>query len=61
MRLGFERESAAMTLWFMAAFFCMLAVGLYKWPTKYGYELMGIGALIWVALMVFFLRVPSED
>ena len=50
-----------MTLWFMAAFFCMLAVGLYKWPTKYGYELMGIGALFWVGLMVFFLRVPSED
>lgn len=61
MRLGFERERAAMTLWFMAAFFCMLAVGLYKWPSKYGYELMGAGALIWVGLLVFFLKVPSED
>lgn len=61
MRLGFEREGAAMTLWSMAAFFCMLAVALYKWPSKYGYELMGAGALIWVGLLVFFLRVPSED
>jgi UDP-GlcNAc:undecaprenyl-phosphate GlcNAc-1-phosphate transferase len=61
MRLGFERESAAMTLWFMAAFFGMLAVGLYEWPTRYGYELMGVGALIWVGLMIFFLRIPSED
>lgn len=61
MRLGFERESAAIALWVMAAFFCGLAVGLYMWPAKYGYELMGVGALIWVGLMVFFLRVPSED
>lgn len=60
-RLGFEPDSAAVTLWFSAAFFCMIALGIYKKSQAFGYPLMGIGGLIWVGLLIFFFRVPSED
>lgn len=60
-RLGFARDDAAMTLWFAAAYFCLLALGIYLWPVRFGYQLMGIGALSWLALLIFFFRVPSED
>lgn len=60
-RLGFARDDAAMTLWFAAAYFCLIALGIYMWPVRFGYQLMGIGALSWLALLIFFFRVPSED
>lgn len=60
-RLGFARDDAAMTLWFAAAYFCLLALGIYLWPVRFGYQLMGIGALSWLALLIFFFKVPSED
>ncbi len=60
-RLGFERDSAALTLWFAAAFFGAIALGIFKNPHTFGYPLMGVGGLIWVGLLVFFSRVPSED
>ena len=60
-RLGFARDDAAITLWFAAAYFCLLALGIYMWPARFGYQLMGIGALSWLVLLIFFFRVPSED
>lgn len=60
-RLRFERDAAAYTLWALAAFFCAIALLVYKWPLPYGYELIGFGICVWVALFVFFFRVPSED
>ncbi len=61
MRLGFERDSAALTLWFAAAFFGSIALGIFKSPNSFGYPLMGIGGLIWIGLLVIFSKVPSED
>lgn len=60
-RLGFEKDAAALTLWVGAAFFCAIALAIYKWPAPYGYELMGFGALVWVALLAFFFSIASED
>lgn len=60
-RLGFARDDAAMTLWFAAAYFCLIALGIYMWPVRFGYQLMGIGGLSWLVLLIFFFRVPSED
>ncbi len=60
-RLGFARDNAARALWFAAAYFCLLALGIYLWPVRFGYQLMGIGGLSWLALLLFFFRVPSED
>lgn len=60
-RLGFERNDSALALWFAAGFFCLIALGIYMWPVRFGYPLMAVGGLSWVALLIFFLRVPSED
>ncbi len=60
-RLGFERNDSALALWFATAFFCLLALGIYMWPVRFGYPLMAIGGLSWVALLIFSLRIPSED
>lgn len=60
-RLGFERDAAALTLWLGAGFFCLIALAIYKWPHPHGYQMMGFGGLLWVGLLLFFLRVPSED
>jgi UDP-GlcNAc:undecaprenyl-phosphate GlcNAc-1-phosphate transferase len=60
-RIGFERKDAALALWFGAAFFCLIALGIYMWPVRFGYQLMGIGSIAWVGLLIFFFRVPSED
>jgi UDP-GlcNAc:undecaprenyl-phosphate GlcNAc-1-phosphate transferase len=60
-RLGFAGDDAAITLWFVAAYFCLLALGIYMWPVRFGYQLMGIGVLSWLGLLIFFYRVPSED
>lgn len=61
MRLGFERDSAALTLWFGAAFFGAIALGIFKSPHSFGYPLMGIGGVIWIGLLILFSKVPSED
>jgi len=60
-RMGFDKNSAALALWTGAAFFCAIALALYEWPLHFGYELMGTGALMWVLLLAFFFRVSSED
>lgn len=60
-RVGFERDAAALALWFAAAFFCGIALAIYKWPLPYGYQMMGAAGVLWVGLLVFFFRVPSED
>ena len=60
-RLGFDRDEAARALWIGATFFCSIALAIYKWPRPYGYELMGLGAFAWVAMLFFFFRVPSQD
>ena len=60
-RKGLSRKYAAITLWSLAAFFGASALALYVWPDSIGNELIIIVGAIWVALLVFFLRIPSED
>ncbi|MBI3429083.1 MAG: undecaprenyl/decaprenyl-phosphate alpha-N-acetylglucosaminyl 1-phosphate transferase, partial [Actinobacteria bacterium] len=60
-RIGFDRRAVAFILWFTAAFFGALALAIYHWPASYGYQLMAFGALLWISLLIFFLRIPSED
>lgn len=61
MRLGVQRHLAAITLWILAGVYGVVAVVIYKWPHSFGYPLMAIGALSWIALLIFFLRIPSTD
>lgn len=61
MRLGVQRHTAARVLWTLATVYGLIAIAIYKWPHSLGYPLIAIGALSWVVLLVFFLRIPSTD
>ena len=60
MRKGLNRRTTAFTLWGLAAFHGFIAVAIYIWPDSYGVELIIVGAVAWLAKLVFFLRIPSE-
>ena len=58
MRIGMQRKYAAITLWAASGAYGLLAYSIYQsQSTLYAY-IAGAG---WVALLVFFLRIPSED
>lgn len=61
MRLGIQRHLAAIALWVLAGVYGVVAVVIYKWPHSFGYPLMTIGGMSWMALVIFFLRIPSTD
>ena len=60
MRKGLNRRITAFTLWGLAAFYGFIAVAIYTWPDTYGLPLIIAGAALWLAKLVFFLRIPSE-
>ncbi len=60
MRKGLNRRVTAFTLWGLAAIYGAIALGIYIWPDTWGAQLMVIGAVMWLAKLVFFLRIPSE-
>ena len=60
-RIGLNHRAVAPVLWFMATLFGALALALYHWPIGHGYQFMAIGAFLWIFLLLFFLRIPSED
>ena len=60
-RKGASRKQAAILLWLMAGFFSAIALAIYVWPDSLGTELIGASALIWLILLIFFYKIPSED
>jgi len=60
MRKGLNRRITAFTLWGLATFYGLIAVAIYIWPDTYGLPLIITGAALWLAKLVFFLRIPSE-
>jgi UDP-GlcNAc:undecaprenyl-phosphate GlcNAc-1-phosphate transferase len=60
MRKGLNRRITAFTLWGLAAFYGFIALAIYTWPDTYGLPLIIFGATVWVAKLIFFLRIPSE-
>lgn len=60
MRLALTRRATAFTLWAAAAFYGLIALGIYTWPDTWGLQLIIVGAVIWIAKLIFFLRIPSE-
>lgn len=61
LRVGINRRFVAPILWFAAAIFGSLALAIYHWSANYGYQLMIFGALLWISLLIYFLRIHSED
>ena len=60
MRKGLNRRITAFTLWGLAALYGAIALGIYIWPDTWGTQLIIGGAAMWLAKLVFFLRIPSE-
>jgi|UniRef100_UPI00404A0B9A UDP-GlcNAc:undecaprenyl-phosphate/decaprenyl-phosphate GlcNAc-1-phosphate transferase len=60
MRKGLNRRITALTLWGLAALYGAIALGIYIWPDTWGAQLIIVGAAMWLAKLVFFLRIPSE-
>ena len=60
MRKGLNRRITAFTLWGLAALYGAIALGIYIWPDTWGTHLIIVGAAMWLAKLVFFLRIPSE-
>ena len=60
MRKGLNRRITALTLWGLAALYGAIALGIYIWPDTWGAQLIIVGAAMWLAKLVFFLRLPSE-
>jgi UDP-GlcNAc:undecaprenyl-phosphate GlcNAc-1-phosphate transferase len=58
MRIGMHRKYAAITLWAASGVYGLLAYATYQSQNSLYAYIAGAG---WVALLVFFLRVPSED
>ena len=60
MRKGLNRRITGLTLWGLAALYGAIALGIYIWPDTWGAQLIIVGAAMWLAKLVFFLRIPSE-
>ena len=60
MRKGLNRRVTAFTLWGLAAIYGVIALSIYIWPDTLGFELILVGAALWLAQLIFFLRIPSE-
>ena len=60
MRKGLNRRITAFTLWGLAAVYGAIATSIYIWPDTLGTQLTIFGAITWVALLIYFLRIPSE-
>ena len=58
MRIGIHRKYAAITLWAASGVYGLLAYAIYQSENSIFAYIAGAG---WVALLVFFLRIPSED
>ncbi len=60
MRLGLQRKATAISLWALAACYAALALALYTWPDTWGTQIVIAAAILWVAKLIGFLRIPSE-
>jgi len=58
MRIGMHRKYAAITLWAASGVYGLLAYAIYQSQNSLYAYIAGAG---WVALLVFFLRISSED
>jgi UDP-GlcNAc:undecaprenyl-phosphate GlcNAc-1-phosphate transferase len=60
-RVGFTHKKAAVSLWALTAIFCASALAVYQLPDAGATALITLSALIWLGLIVGFLKIDSED
>ncbi len=60
-RVGFTHKKAAISLWALTAVFCGSALAVYQWPGQTATAVIILSGLTWLALIVSFLMIASED
>jgi UDP-GlcNAc:undecaprenyl-phosphate GlcNAc-1-phosphate transferase len=60
-RIGFTHKKAAVSLWALTAVFCGAALAVYQWPGTGASAVITLAGLIWLGLIVGFLKIGSED
>ena len=60
-RRGLQKKTAAICLWILSAVFGLVAISIYTWPNSIGTPLITTTALLWIFLLVWFWKIPSED
>jgi UDP-GlcNAc:undecaprenyl-phosphate GlcNAc-1-phosphate transferase len=60
-RIGFTHKRAAVSLWALTAVFCGAALAVYQLPDSGATAVIIFAGLIWLILVVGFLRIDSED
>ena len=60
-RIGFTHKKAAVSLWALTAAFCGAALAVYQLPGIGATAVTILAGIIWLFLVVGFLRINSED
>ena len=60
-RIGFTHKKAAISLWALTAVFCAASLAVYQWPGQTATAVIILSGLIWLGLIVGFLKIDSED
>jgi UDP-GlcNAc:undecaprenyl-phosphate/decaprenyl-phosphate GlcNAc-1-phosphate transferase len=60
-RIGFTHKKAAVSLWALTAVFCAAALAVYQLPGNGATVVITLSGLIWLGLIVSFLKIDSED
>jgi UDP-GlcNAc:undecaprenyl-phosphate GlcNAc-1-phosphate transferase len=60
-RIGFTHKKAAVSLWALTAVFCGAALAVYQLPGTGATAVITLAGLIWLGLIVGFLKIDSED
>jgi len=56
MRAGFSKRQAVLSLWLISAFYCFIAVAISNAPFDLERVLTGISGLIWLLMLILFLK-----
>jgi UDP-GlcNAc:undecaprenyl-phosphate GlcNAc-1-phosphate transferase len=60
-RIGFTHKMAAVSLWALTAVFCAAALAVYQLPGNGATTVITVAGLVWLSLIVSFLKIDSED
>jgi UDP-GlcNAc:undecaprenyl-phosphate GlcNAc-1-phosphate transferase len=60
-RIGFTHKKAAVSLWALTAVFCAAALVVYQLPGNVATAVIILAGLVWLFLVVGFLRIDSEE
>jgi UDP-GlcNAc:undecaprenyl-phosphate/decaprenyl-phosphate GlcNAc-1-phosphate transferase len=60
-RIGLTHKKAAVSLWALTAVFCGAALAVYQFPGNGATTVITLAGLVWMGLIVSFLKIDSED